>query len=344
MTSSYTPLTRANPTKLTRTPTAEAFSVRIAAEAPELDRSRAGLAGTLAEFSHANVIVNDADVSVENSTAEVQLDEVTRLYLAAHHRLGRGPEYSSYRLRHLIRFERSGGIWRLSSDVLDVPTHAHDVPLTYARPEKNGAPLPTETSRTPLPPSMVPNTPDAPRKPRAPEPLERDGGFNRQAAIDYALRWAHGRNREYNNYGNDCTNFLSQIFRAGGWANAGLYHEGPDKWWHYIGAMWQVHDNRTWRVAHDLAVFGYHYSKRTRSYAGEPARKGDAVYADWDNSNGGTQADGNIDHAMFITDVIDPWDWNGIYVTYHTTDRKNWPLGVTTANKPGSLYYFQDTR
>ncbi|MFR1837392.1 MAG: amidase domain-containing protein, partial [Turicibacter sanguinis] len=42
--------------------------------------------------------------------------------------------------------------------------------------------------------------------------------YNRQKAIDYARKWALGRNplyHDYENYGGDCTNFISQCLHAG---------------------------------------------------------------------------------------------------------------------------------
>ena len=46
-------------------------------------------------------------------------------------------------------------------------------------------------------------------------------GYNYQAMMDYAYNWAYGRNSAYPNYGNDCTNFVSQAMEAGGWAETG---------------------------------------------------------------------------------------------------------------------------
>ena len=42
--------------------------------------------------------------------------------------------------------------------------------------------------------------------------------YNREAAVSYARRWALGRNPAYMDYelwGGDCTNFISQCLRSG---------------------------------------------------------------------------------------------------------------------------------
>ncbi len=44
-------------------------------------------------------------------------------------------------------------------------------------------------------------------------------GYNRKKAVEYARKWALGRNPEYesfNGIGGDCTNFISQCLYAGG--------------------------------------------------------------------------------------------------------------------------------
>ena len=46
----------------------------------------------------------------------------------------------------------------------------------------------------------------------------RETGYNREAAVDYARRWAMGRNPAYFDFeeiGGDCTNFASQCLFAG---------------------------------------------------------------------------------------------------------------------------------
>lgn len=43
--------------------------------------------------------------------------------------------------------------------------------------------------------------------------------YNREAARDYALKWAYGYNPDFYNFdklGGDCTNFASQVLYAGG--------------------------------------------------------------------------------------------------------------------------------
>lgn len=56
--------------------------------------------------------------------------------------------------------------------------------------------------------------------------------YNSQAAVNYARRWALGRNPAYYDFqgiGGDCTNFISQCIYAG----SGMMNYAPDMGWFY---------------------------------------------------------------------------------------------------------------
>ena len=59
--------------------------------------------------------------------------------------------------------------------------------------------------------------------------------YNRQAAVEYAKKWAYGRNPQFydfSNLGGDCTNFASQCIYAG----AGIMNFTPVFGWFYKSA------------------------------------------------------------------------------------------------------------
>ena len=59
--------------------------------------------------------------------------------------------------------------------------------------------------------------------------------YDRRAAVEYARRWAYGRNPDYFNYdriGGDCTNFASQALYAG----SKVMNFTPTFGWYYIDA------------------------------------------------------------------------------------------------------------
>lgn len=59
--------------------------------------------------------------------------------------------------------------------------------------------------------------------------------YDRKAAVEYARKWAFGRNPafyDFSNIGGDCTNFASQCIYAG----AGVMNYTPTYGWYYISA------------------------------------------------------------------------------------------------------------
>jgi hypothetical protein len=71
-------------------------------------------------------------------------------------------------------------------------------------------------------------------------------GYNGQAAADYALAWAKGKNPAYNYYDNvDCTNFVSQALVAGGVKQ----EVGKGRIWYKDSNAWiRVLELRNWLV------------------------------------------------------------------------------------------------
>ena len=66
-------------------------------------------------------------------------------------------------------------------------------------------------------------------------PPFQSGPYDRRASVDYAHRWAYGRNPNYFSYdgiGGDCTNFASQCLYAG----SGVMNYTPTFGWYYIDA------------------------------------------------------------------------------------------------------------
>ncbi|MBE7060821.1 MAG: amidase [Ruminococcaceae bacterium] len=60
-------------------------------------------------------------------------------------------------------------------------------------------------------------------------------GYDRDASVKYALKWALGRNKKYidfTNLGGDCTNFVSQCLYAG----SGVMNFTPIYGWYYISS------------------------------------------------------------------------------------------------------------
>lgn len=82
-------------------------------------------------------------------------------------------------------------------------------------------------------------------------PVVYAGYYNRGYAVNYADRWAHDRHPGYRYYyDNDCTNFISQVLRAGGlpMIEGNRDQNNIWQWWHAQDqfGMW---NSRTWSAA-----------------------------------------------------------------------------------------------
>ncbi|EPY2275151.1 amidase domain-containing protein [Clostridium sporogenes] len=60
---------------------------------------------------------------------------------------------------------------------------------------------------------------------------KRYSGYKANSAVQYAKKWAKGRNRKYKDWGsNDCTNFVSQAVYAGGIPSSSTWYSGSKSW------------------------------------------------------------------------------------------------------------------
>ncbi len=141
----------------------------------------------------------------------------------------------------------------------------------------------------------------------------REIGYQRDKALDYAKRWALGRNPAYLDFtslGGDCTNFISQGLFAG----VGVMNHTPITGWYY----WTGNEKApAWTAAHYLHTFllGNH---GPGPYAAEAPRDalmpGDIVQL--------RDATGAYYHSLMALAMED----EEIYIAAHTIDSYWRPL------------------
>ena len=169
--------------------------------------------------------------------------------------------------------------------------------------------------------------------------LYKNENYNREKAREYALKWATSSNKEYYNFindGGDCTNFVSQVLRAGGLEFKGskLNATSIDSWFYYSSDL--PNRTSTWTAAHPFNLhFGKEY-KRAYNYREykvydalinfdeiyETIYIGDIVQYSRPN---------NIAfHSQAITDVLDK---KTIYFSQHSNSVENF-------YKNGNLKYY----
>ena len=151
--------------------------------------------------------------------------------------------------------------------------------------------------------------------------------YDRQAAVQYAHRWAYGRNPafyDYENIGGDCTNFASQCLFAG----SCIMNFTPTFGWYYIDAnqkapAWTGVEypwNFLTRKAFSVGPVG-------ESASLEQLRPGDIVQLSFKGET--------FQHSPVVVAVGEEPTLQNVLVAAHSYDADNRPL---------STYEFRDIR
>jgi hypothetical protein len=164
--------------------------------------------------------------------------------------------------------------------------------------------------------------------------------YNRTNAINYANLWWNGQNSSYPDFGSqDCTNFISQAMKAGGFSFSGSGDGCRDEsteteWYVYSSSppIWCLGSNRNWEWSTSWSVvypfkryftywnsyatsLGWTTSPSTAAYHLSP---GDIVQLQLLQDGSWVSY-----HNMLVTkETVSV----GLYMTYHSTDTKDKPL------------------
>lgn len=142
--------------------------------------------------------------------------------------------------------------------------------------------------------------------------------YNRQAAVDYAHKWAYGRNPRYYDYedlGGDCTNFTSQCIFAG----SGIMNWTPTFGWYYAGAN---RKSPSWTGVPYLWNF-LTRGKETVGPVGKPClleelQRGDIIQLNFDGYK--------YSHSPFVVAVGKPVTPQSVLIAAHSRDTDYQPL------------------
>lgn len=140
--------------------------------------------------------------------------------------------------------------------------------------------------------------------------------LDRDAIIRYAYKWSD-KKKQYNNpayrsFPNDCTNFVSQALRAGGWQDVGpsipYYTRLKYEWWYWDHTpRSESGQSRSWTQADSFFQYINVSGRADFTLKLDRLEPGDVVQVDW-------EYDIFVDHTMIVTKK----DKNDIYLTYHT--------------------------
>lgn len=166
--------------------------------------------------------------------------------------------------------------------------------------------------------------------------------YNRYAAVQYARTWWNGKNPNYPEFEDDCTNFISQCLRAGGAPMTGAPNRARG-WWitdgwksgrrgggYYARETWSY----SWAVANSFRWFLENSRTgltTTRVQSPSELQIGDVICYDF-------QGDGRVDHNTIVTSMVD-----GVpYIHAHTIDSadRHYDYSNSLAYTPNTIYYF----
>ncbi|WP_328414404.1 amidase domain-containing protein [Streptomyces violaceus] len=281
-----------------------------------LEQRKEKLAKAGERYSKAGTTVTLNDTRVTGRTAKVAVTETTTLTYARAR--GDAPRTTGFQARHELTFKADRqGDWQLTA-IRDTEPGGLAV-NTLSRP----APVKVTTAD-----DTMPNAPRAAttRNPAAVPKTATTYDYKAMAA--YAEKHWNVYNKDYPDFngqgaGGDCTNFVSQALKAGGWKHVPGYVYDYTRW--FGNADIQSH---SFIGVNEWSWFAQN-SKRTKPLANVyQLEVGDVLQVDFDK-------DGSKDHTMIVT-----YKSGGVpYVTYHSNNTLRRSVASLVASYPNAYYY-----
>lgn len=277
----------------------------------------------------------DTQVGITSTDVTGETAEVTAMVSTALRWVGGPSEPSVLTDEHILSLHRRGSAWVPVDDQVVAPQN------NSAEDEADSA----EANSAPGgPPSSVDRAAALKEPESAPE-SDFSAGYSRSSMASYARYWSGCDRRPYNGaciprfnrnpYGapldNDCTNFVSQALRAGGWQTLGTTNNTDLRKWTY-DVFGPRRFSWTWSKAWALERFSTSSGRTTRLGNVYNARPGDLLFTDWDD-------DPAFDHVMMVTDRVN----REPYISQHSPHRHNIPLSLSRSYAdPNTRWYGRD--
>lgn len=279
-------------------PLSSSFKKSVQSDSSKLLKQRESLISDGQEYSdfHTNLTVREKKVS--KTKVVLRADEHTVLNLYKSSVDLSAPKTTEYVNEHILTFIKGkDGEWVLSSDEL-INSLAPVSPAPGEKKIKNIKPTQINEYR------YYPQEREAAQGRYAAYAPQ----LNRSAIVNYAYKYWSSYNPAYIKFSSDCTNFVSQAVRAGGWSLVSGWYRSSSVWWYE-----DFNQSWTWAGAENWFQFT---KQRPRGYIAKyfsDMQPGDILQADWNK-------DGTIDHSMIVTKK----DSSGtIYLTYHSSNTKD---------------------
>lgn len=138
-----------------------------------------------------------------------------------------------------------------------------------------------------------------------PQPIQtvssQSFGYDRDAAADYARKWAYSYNLiPFGAFGfgaADCTNFSSQVLKAGGWVEVGYPDRASSSSWFFRTLIPKIQGpSYSWASAEHWPTFALSSRRAVKVSSISELEPGDIIQADWD-------ASGTADHTIVVNGI-----------------------------------------
>lgn len=156
--------------------------------------------------------------------------------------------------------------------------------------------------------------------------LRAPGGYNYSAMAAYLEKYWKNYNKSYRDFsknGGDCTNFVSQALKAGGWQHKSGYYKNSNYWWYN-----STNQSYSWINVDYLGSFARSSGRCKMLDNVWKLRVGDFLQVKGKNSS-------SKDHSMMVS-----YFKNGTpYFTYHSNNRYRRSMNQVLSDWPGGTFY-----
>ncbi len=309
-----------------------AFRPALESRLAEIALRRTSLVAKGLVYKNPRTTLTASDAKIQADRATLRGVETTSL-----DQVEGGTELPPFKYvsQHAFEFRNASGSWQLTADsVVNAEgsgLRGQGGPIKWPRASTQRSLTPTRPVRT-HPPTAIRYDEDTGPFHFASvgvAPKRRFATLDPNAIVIYANNYWYPYNSSYRDFetsgirGGDCTNFVSQALKAGGWTEVDGYYTDDRFWWYGIATQ-----TYTWVNAHKWNIFTANRPRGSGAPSVWDLEPGDILQLDF-------EGDGEIDHSMIV--VSKP---NGVpHLNYHTQPTWGRSLEDILASWPDAWYY-----
>lgn len=278
-------------------------------------------------YTHSVTELTLQRADIKDGVVTLDIEEFTKLYYDKIH--GDEPDYTAWVSDRRFVFENGAAGWELVSQELlgdqgpapvNEPTGVTEDAMRRALARLAAAPVDE---------NAVKARKDAPKELGSTD-IRTQAIFNRYAARDYARKYWTNYNTAYRDFsgsgdGGDCTNFVSQAMRWGGWTDVSGWYRNTNYWWYNsLNQTWSWVGVQHW---YEFALLNSHRTFKISNPLSMTI--GDVLQADWTNN-------GTKNHSMIVTyRSSTPM----VYLTYHSRDTYERSFSSLSTSYPNARWF-----